>query len=418
MVVLGTFLLVSAGMFLYMLAQTGTRVPLLEEPPHPMTVYVEDIDNLVPASQVQIAGVKVGEVITTEATPQGGRIVFTVQNKFFPLHEGVKIRLSERSLVGESYLEVRDGTGPPIPEGATLPKDAVLPAVTLYHVLEALDPETRKVTATMLQSLDKSTTGTRDQLAATFNGLGDLGRGGHTAIDAIAAQSEDLQKLAAETTTLLAALDNGQGQIADLVTGADKVTKATAGQRPALEESVRLLPETVQNAHDVSASLRDLSVKLAPVASDLKAASPKLSEALHELPGTTEELRGLLPPTQEVLDRAPATLERVDTFSDDLSDLVPSGREILRDLNPALRYLEPYGPDMAAFFANFNAALKPTDEAGRHYIRAMLFFNEKTAATPVRVGLGAYSNPYPRPGAGNRPGPFKGPYPRLERLPK
>jgi phospholipid/cholesterol/gamma-HCH transport system substrate-binding protein len=111
-------------------------------------------------------------------------------------------------------------------------------------------------------------------------------------------------------------------------------------------------------------------------------------------------------------------LDRVSDFSDDLRDLVPNARDILRDTNPVLKYAKPYGPDLAAFFANFNAALKPTDEVGRHFIRAQLYFNEKTLQSPVRTDIGIYSNPFPKPGAGNHPGPFKGDYPRLERLPK
>lgn len=418
MVVLGGFLLISLAMFIFMLAQTGTRVPILEEKPNLLTLYSDNIQNLVPASQVQIAGVKVGEVVSSDATPRGGQVIFTVRNEYWPLHEGMTARIGDRSLVGESYLDITDGPGAPIPENTELPKSAVIPGVTLYDVYDSLDPDTRKVTSSMLQSLGESTKMTRDGVAATFTGLGDLGRGGNNAIDAIAAQSEDLRKLVGQTATLLNSLDVGEGQIADLVTSANRVTQATAGQRGALEDSLRLLPETMDDARAASTSLRTLSTTLAPVASDLKASTPKLSAGLDQLPSTTQDLRGLLPPAQDTLDRAPDTLKRVGDLSNDVSDLVPDAREMLRDANPALKYLAPYGKDLAAFFANFNAALKPTDEVGRNFIRAQLYFNEKTVQSPVRTDFGIYSNPFPKPGAGNKPGPFKGPYPRLERLDK
>jgi phospholipid/cholesterol/gamma-HCH transport system substrate-binding protein len=417
MVVLGTFLVISAGMFLFMLGETGTRVPLLEEAPNKLSFYADDIENLVPASQVWIAGVNVGEVLSSEATPdKGGHVIFTVRNEYWPLHEGVTVRIGDRSLVGESYLDIKDGTGAPIARDSVLSAQAIIPGVTLYDVYDGLDPETRKAASSMLVSLGGSTKMTRDGIAKTFNGLGDLGRGGHNAIDAIAAQAEDLEKLANQTATLLTALDTGQGQIADMVTAANKVTKATSDQRPALETTLRLLPETTDAAREASTSLEELSGKLSPVAADLRYATPKLSDALDLLPDTTHDLHDLLDPLQDTLDRAPKTLDKVGAFSSDLSDLSPKAYELLRDINPALDYLQPYGGDLAAFFANFNAALKPTDEKGRHLIRAMAFFNEKTLETPKRVDAGVYSNPYPKPGAGTNPGPFKGDYPKVERL--
>lgn len=418
MAVLGTFLVVSLGMFVFMLAETSVRVPYLEQEPNQLTLVTDDIENLVPASSVWIAGIQVGEVMATDLAPDGARVTFTVSDEHWPLHEGLNVRIGEKSLVGESYLDVVDGTGAEIEEGSTLPRDVVQPGVSLYDVYDSLDEETRAATSSMIQSLGASTEGTKDEIAATLTGLGALGRDGHTALDAIAAQSADLEKLAAQTTTLLEALDTGQGQIAQMVTTAERVTQATAGQRSALETTMRLLPTTLDQAREASVKLTELSAGLAPVAADLRAAAPELTTALAELPATTADLRGLLPPASGTLDRAPATLERTETFGEDIRGAVPGATAMLRDVNPMLEYIKPYGPDLAAFFANFNAALKPTDENGRHYIRAMLFFNEKTLQSPFEFDLGTYNNPYPGPGAGNAPGPFTGEYPRLERAPR
>jgi phospholipid/cholesterol/gamma-HCH transport system substrate-binding protein len=418
MVILGVFLAVSLAMALYMLAQTGTRIPLLQSEPKTLTLYTDDIDNLVAASQVQIAGVRVGEVTSSDATPRGGKVTFTVYGSHWPLHQGLKIRLGQRSLVGETYLDLHDGSGPPIPDGTTLPENAVIPVVTLYDVYDSLDPKTRQTASLMLQSLGASTAQTRDQVAATFDGLSSLGRGGHTAIDAIAAQDDDLRALTRQTATLLNALDTGEGQIADMVTAANRVTQATAGQRPDLEATMRTLPTTMDNARTASVSLEKLAGAVGPVTHDLRESGSKLTDALVRLPDTTRDLRHLLRPAHDVLDRAPRTLRRVGPFSDDLDDVIDPARDVLADVNPVIGYLRPYGLDLATFFANFSAAIKPADSAGVHVIRAMLFVNEKSTTSPVSLNLGTYSNPFPPPLAGMHPGPWTGKYPHVERAPR
>jgi phospholipid/cholesterol/gamma-HCH transport system substrate-binding protein len=418
MIVLGIFLAISLAMFLYMLAQTGTRIPLIQSQPKTLTFYTDNIDNLVAGSQVQIAGVRVGSVTTSDATPRGGEVTFFVDQDHWPLHQGLKIRIGQRSLVGETYVELHDGTGAPIPENTTLPDSDILPVVTLYNVYDSLSPDTRQTASYMLQSLGASTEQTRDQVSATFDGLTALGRGGHTAIDAIAAQDTDLRALTNETATLLNALDTGEGQIANMVTAADQVTQATAGQRPDLEATMRLLPTTMDDARNASDSLVKLSGALGPVTHDLRDSGPMLRDALVRLPDTTRDLRHLMPPAHDVLDRAPRTLERVSPFSDDVDDVIDPARDVLADANPVVGYLHPYGLDIATFLANFNAALQPSDSAGRHIIRALPIFNEKWLTSPVSVSLGTYVNPFPRPGAGLHPGPWSGKYPHIERAPR
>ena len=415
MVVLAIFLLISFAMFVYMLEQTGYKVPLLDAKPKTLTVYMDNLDNLVPASQVQIAGVRVGQVLDSEATPQGGQAIFEITPDHWPLHQGLKVRLGQRSLVGESYLELHDGNGPPLAEGTVLPKDALIPVVNLYDIYNSLDAKTRTNTSLMLQSLGASTNQTRQGLSDTMDGLTELGRSGHTAIDAIAAENTDLRKLVAQTTTLVSALDTGQGEIGSMVAAANRVTQATASQRGNFEETMRLLPTTLDNARDASHSLHDLADNLRPVAKDLRKAGPDLTKALRQLPDTTRDLRHLLPRAHDVLDRAPRTLDKVSPFSDDLDGVIHPAREALADANPIGGYLRPYGQDIAAFFANFNAATESHDEAGRYNIRGMVFASEKDVSSPVPVSAGFYSNPFPKPGAGSHPGPFRGPYPHVER---
>ncbi|HWJ09175.1 MAG TPA: MlaD family protein [Nocardioides sp.] len=416
-VVLLAFVAACGLVFAWLVGGTGVKRPGIDSGEYTATVVVDDVDNLVHASQVQVAGVKVGTVRDVDQVDGGVRVEFTVDDDVAPLHEGVKVRLGERSLVGETYLEVTDGDGAELEAGAALPAEAVQPSVQLRDVLADLDPATRAKASKLLRSLGTSTEGTGEDVDALLDGLGDLGREGHTALDAIAAQSEDLEALARQTTQVLDALDTGQGQLATLVGDANRLTRATAGQRSAIEASLRKAPSVLDSAREATASLSGLAGALDPVASDLRVSAPYLTTALRELPATTRDLHGMLAPLSGVLDRAPGTLKRVPRASADVSRIAPTATATLADVNPMLAYIEPYGPELAAYFANFNAVLNYRDENGAYYLRLTPLVNTHSPQLPISTNglLGNYTNAYPAPGTGARPGPFKGDYPRLER---
>lgn len=416
---IASFVVVSALIFAFMLSGTQIHVPVLNEArPYHVSVLLKDTDNLVPAGDVRIAGVHVGEVQSIENEPAGANAKIRLDQDVAPLHKGVTVRVGEKSVVGETYLEVVDGEGAPLPIGAQLPKDAVQPSTQLHDLLSSLDKPTRESLGRMIRSLGAGTDGTRADFATIVAGLGKLGRNGHTALDAVAAQSQDLRALARETTTVLAALDTGEGQIAQLVSNARKITSSVSGQREAVKESMRQFPATLASTRRASGALTELAGTLAPVASDLKRAGPDLRAALNELPGTTGSIRSMLPTLDVTLRRAPATLDRLPRFSEDVRAFIPAARTVLADVNPMLSYLMPYGPDIAAWISNFNSVLKYTDGAGVHYARMQPLINEAAGQSPVKAPVKIQHNPYPAPGQGGFPGRFNGNYPRLERAPR
>jgi phospholipid/cholesterol/gamma-HCH transport system substrate-binding protein len=416
LVVLLVFFAACATVMGVLFTGTGERIPVLDSGEYTSVVVLKDADNLVKAGRVQIAGVRVGQVRKVTLEPDGAHVEFTVDDNVAPLHRGLTVRLGERSLVGEGYLDVSDGHGAELASGSTIPASSIQPSVQLRDVLHSFDPASRRDLQGLLWSLGASTQGSSDDVAHLLGGLGGLGSDGDVALSAIAAQSKDLTVLARETATLMQALDTGDGQIASLVSNANRLTVSTSGQAEAIRQVLRQTPALLGTTRDAADSLVSLSGSLAPVAADLRKAAPQLSTALVQLPATTRDLRGLLSPLSGALTRAPATLRRVPGADEALRGLFPTVQVMLSDLNPMLAYIEPYGPDLAAYFANFNAVLNYTDENGASYLRLVPMVNTYSKQTPVRGGfLGNYTNPYPAPGTGGKPGPFKGPYPHVER---
>lgn len=408
------FVAVCALIFGYLWLGAGGRLPLISDDGYRVSLAVPSVDNLVNGSDVTVAGVEVGTVvhITTRAgTPQ---VTMQLDPGHAPLHQGATVAVRNKTLLQETFLEVTDGDGKPLPNGARLPDGSATPSVGLNDVLASIDEPTRRNLAATLRSLGSGTKGTHDDIAAAVSGLGMLGRDGETTLDALAQQSDQLRRLAGNAATLLTALDTQQGRIAQLASDAESVTQATVDSKADIEAVMRKLPGLLDNARAASGSLTQLSGSLGPVAADLKVAAPDLTAALRELPETGADLRGLLPALDSVLGRAPATLERVPTVSDDARQLIPNVRLTLCDLNPMLAYLSPYGRDLSAWFASTADAMRGTVDGEGHTRFTVPQNDQSIRGIPGGTEhLLPRRNPYPGPGQAEHPVPFQGKYPRV-----
>ena len=415
----GGFVTVFAVGFVYFWTGAGGQIPgITDRGKYEVSFLAGDVKNLRETGSASIAGVKVGTVKSETLEGEKTKVTLSLDGKFGPLHKGATVRVGVKSVVGQSYVDIVDGNGAELPDGSQLPVSAVKVPTDVDELLSTFDPTTRKDLSGAIQALDRATGGTSENTAKLMTGLGDLGREGFTAIDALSAQSRDLEQLVAETNTLMNALDTGQGQIADVVHDARVLTQATAGQSESIKETMRSMPALLSTARTATGKLSDLSGSLAPVAADLRTAAPDLSVALQQLPSVTADLRGLLPALNGTLDAAPATLSRIPRLGNDLDAFIPAARVTLKDVNPMLSYLRPYGRDIGAMLASFGASMDVVSENGIRPIRVAPIFNTRSYAGnpfPLSIDPLHWNNPYPAPGAAGEPKPFKGKYPRLER---
>lgn len=415
------FITVCALLFAYLWVNMGGRLPLVSSDGYRVTVSAPDVDNLVYDSDVMVAGVTVGKVRDLEQDAGTARIVLQIDDAAaMPLHEGVELRLRSKSLIEETYVEIIDGHGRAIPDGGELPDDSLVRSVQLDDVLASLDSRTRKNLGVALRALGASTDQTGDEITQTLTGLGTLGREGHDVLDALEAQSLDLRNLVTVTADVVSALDVGQGRIVDLVDQAGLLTSTTADQSEDIERTLKMLPGLLSTAQGATESLSGLAGDLAPITRGLENAARPLNTALVHLPDTSRDLRALLPALDQTIDKAPATLDRVPAVADGLVQITPTARATLADLNPVLAFVQPYGPDLAAFVANWSDMLSQSDVNG-HYLRIFPVLNEQSLKgnpLPLNSGFLDKSNAYPAPGGSVAPGPFEGTYPRVERDPE
>lgn len=414
------FTLACTAVFLLLWVRMGGRLPFGVTDGYQVTAQVANVQNLNYDSDIRMAGVLVGKVRGVTPGARDTRVLMQFRSDVPALHAGATLRLRAKSLIEETYLEVIDGHGPALRNGAVLPANAELPTVQLDDVLRSLNPRTRAALSATLKSLAVGTAGRGQDLSDLFTGVGGLGRQGSTALAALNAQSADLTALASQTRAVLQSLDAGHGDVRRLVDAIDRISAVTAGESANLGDAVRQLPGVTTSATRATARLAELAGDLAPVAHGFRAAAPDLNAALEQLPPTTALLQGAQPDLTRVLGEAPATLSRLPKVVGQVQVLIPPARIALSDLNPMLAYLQPYGRDVAAFFSNVSANFRQSDVNG-HFLRAFVIANEQSArAFPFSTQTGSLNkrNPYQAPGGSTSPGPFTGTYPRVTREPR
>jgi phospholipid/cholesterol/gamma-HCH transport system substrate-binding protein len=414
------FVALCAGVFGFLWVHAGGKIPLITQKGYRVTVTLPDADNLVFQSDVRMAGVRVGKIEGLKVAGRHAKATLQFNDEgVIPLHEGATVTVANKTLIEETYLDVKDGTGPALADGAKLAPGAS--SVQLNDVLTSLDQPTRDKLGSMLRSSGLATKGTKEEVDYLLTGLGGLGRNGNVALEAVADQSQDLAELTRNVSAVLRALDTQQGRIVQLATDSDAVTASTAAQRADIEELVRALPPFMDTTRDATDDLQRLAKPLNKVAKNLDDAAPDLSAALEELPATTRDLRGLVPYLDSVLDRAPATLKRTPKFVDATQPALTNLGVVLQDLNPMLQYLKPYGQDFIAQFTNVGLSVGAKDSDG-HILRVRPIFTANSVNSPIKLKApGMFYNPYPAPGASlEDPVDFTGNYPHLVRdtLPK
>ena len=123
------FALSCFGLLLFLWLAFGGPVPLKPKG-YRVTASFAEAAQLATEADVRISGVPVGKVKSIEADPGTGRsdVTFELDAKYAPLPSDARAMLRQKTLLGETYLELTPGT-----TGAeTLPSGSRPPSGTLF----------------------------------------------------------------------------------------------------------------------------------------------------------------------------------------------------------------------------------------------------------------------------------------------
>ncbi len=170
-VVISIFALSCFSLLLFLWLSFGGPVPLKPEG-YRVKASFPDAVQLAEQAEVRAAGVPIGRVVENELDPQGNRTLATLQldRKYAPLKSDARAILRQKTLLGETYVEVTTGSrqAGAIPEGGRLDDARVAQTVEFDELLRIFDPETRRAFQLWQRSQAAAAKGRGQDLNAAF----------------------------------------------------------------------------------------------------------------------------------------------------------------------------------------------------------------------------------------------------------
>jgi phospholipid/cholesterol/gamma-HCH transport system substrate-binding protein len=371
------FALSCFGLLLYLWVSFGGPTPLRPKG-YRVQIAFPQATQLGEQADVRMAGVTIGKVREKRLDPHANRTIATIelQPRFAPLRRDARAILRQKTLLGETYVELTPGRrgAPAIPDGGRLPDARVVRSVTLDQVFQALDPATRRAFRGWQQDLARAVGGRGADLNAALGELPGFASSATDLLDVLDRQRLALRGLVRGTGQVFGALTQDEEQLHNLVTGSSQMFGETARRNASLARTFRVFPTFLDESRLTFHRLERFSKATDPLIRELQ-------PAMRDLVPTLRDVRALAPDLEATFRRLgplitvsqtglPALRDTLDGTTPLLGRLQP----FLEQLNPILQWLE-YNQSMVSDFITNGAGAQAdtmptrTPEERGHYLR-------------------------------------------------
>jgi phospholipid/cholesterol/gamma-HCH transport system substrate-binding protein len=400
------FALSCFALVLFLWLAFGGPVPLKPKG-YQVSASFAEASQLATEADVRISGVPVGKVKSIDPDAKTGRslVTFELREKYAPLPSDAKAILRQKTLLGETYVELTPGTAgaPKVPEGGRLPEGAVSETVELDEILRTFDPETRAAFREWTQTQAEAIAGHGRDVNDALGNLGPFADDAAVLVDILNRQQPAVTRLISDTGVVFEALTEREGQLRDLIENANTVFRTTADRDRELQDAFIALPTFERESKQTLDRLAQFARDTDPLVTQLRPAARELSPTLIDLSALAPDLKGLFRDLNPLIDASKAGFPAGERVLEDLRPLLGQLDPALRQLIPVLDYLGLHKAQLTSFFANTTAATQATTVSSKgplHYLRTTNPLNaENLAVYPNRL-------PTNRPNAYTLPGHF------------
>lgn len=358
--VISAFALTCFGLLLFLWLAFGGAVPLKPQG-YRVQVAFTDATTLADQADVRTAGVSIGKVVKKELAPGGNKTLTTIElkNKYAPLKADARAILRQKTLLGETYVELTTGSrdAPDIKEGGRLANGHVKQAVEFDEFLQVFDKPTRKAFQQWQASIAQAGAGRGRDLSDALGNLPVFTENTQSVVDVLNDRRTALRDLVKNTGRTFEQVTRDEGALSTLVQRNTELFDELSQRQNALASSIRILPTFLDESKQTLARLKTFSVNTEPLIRDLDPVLTDLQPTLVALRRVSPDLENLFDNIDPLITAGDKGLPALSRVLRGLDPTLASTGPFLAQLNPVLQYLELNQTKIADFFAIGPSAL-------------------------------------------------------------
>ena len=364
------------GLLLYLWLAFGGPVPLKPQS-YRLKAAFPEAATLAQEADVRIAGVSVGKVKTKELNDEDGTIKpntiveLEIKDEYAPVPENTKAILRQKTLLGETYVELTPGSSEEeLADGGRLPDAQVEPTVELDEIYQAFDKPTREAfRAWIKNSAGAIKGGTGQHLNDAIGNLEGFAVDGADILKVLDDQGKGLRQLIKNTGVTFRALNARTNGLRDLIVNSNNVFEATASRDEALAQTFEIFPTFLDESKLTLSRLQGFANDTRPLIQDLRPVADDLGPTVRDLGDLAPDLKQLFRDLDPLIDVSNKNLPEAVRFLNCArdGDNCPMGGDapglfdglnvFLEELNPFLAYVNFMQEPLAVFISSGSATL-------------------------------------------------------------
>ena len=361
------FALSCFGLLLFLWLSFGGPVPLQPEG-YRFKVAFPEAATLATEADVRIAGVNVGKIKTKELDKGGARTIteIEIQEQFAPIPEDTRAILRQKTLLGETYVELTPGDPDSgmLEEGEMLEDVNVEQTVELDELLRIFDPETktafRRWISEQAIAIDG---GTSQDLNDALGNLPEFSQSGSDVLSVLDEQDQAVQQLIRDTGVVFGALNEQEGALRELIVNSNNTFEATASEKEALAETFQVFPTFLRESELTLARLETFSRDTRPLVNDLKPVARDLGPTVRDLGDLSPDLESVFRDFNPLIASSRTTLPDAERFILGAEPVFEGLHTFLPELNPVLSFANFYRGGLSDFITVGGAVLNTSLDA-------------------------------------------------------
>jgi virulence factor Mce-like protein len=394
--VMAGFALSCFGLLLYLWISFGGSTPLKPKG-YQFHAYFPEAAQLAQQADVRISGVPVGKVVKLELGP-GNTTDATLQldERYAPIPRDARAILRQKTLLGETYVELTPGnkSAGPLAEGGALHKSQVQRTVELDEIFRSLDEQTRRDFQVWMQSTAAGLRGRGQDFNDALGNLAPFAEDTTSLLEILDRQRPAVQGLVRNSAIVFDALAGRNGELRDLISNSNTVFSTVAARNESLQAVFKALPTFERESQLTVERLNQFARETDPLVQQLTPVAQELSPTLQSLSRLAPSFRDFFVDLGPLITASYRGLPAFQKFLDDLRPALGQLDPFTRTLNPVLRYLSDFLPEIDAFFGNFTIVTNGSRGDTNGYVRGVAPITpEVLASYPNRLAYNR-GNPY------------------------